>query len=120
MRVYFGSFVDAANVESEFEEPNALQGAEVLFAIYATAPYEGDAFVLFRRDGVLYEVNASHCSCYGLEGQWEPEQASAKELHHRLTAGTFGDYWQWQEEGVSEPKRALLAVVESLLSEVPS
>lgn len=46
-----------------------LDNTEVLLASYGTPDYEGYAFVLFLRDGKLWEVNASHCSCYGLEGQ---------------------------------------------------
>lgn len=49
---------------------------EILIAAYGGGAYEGDAFVLFECDGKLYEVNASHCSCYGLEDQWEPEVTS--------------------------------------------
>ena len=42
-----------------------LQGIEVLLASYVEGSDCGDAFVLFRKDEKLYEVNASHCSCYG-------------------------------------------------------
>ena len=44
---------------------------EIIFASYHVDGYEGGAFVLFWRDGQLYEVNSSHCSCNGLE--WDPE-----------------------------------------------
>ena len=53
---------------------------ELLFASYGGGSYEGDAFVLFRKDGKLYEVNGSHCSCNGLEGSWSPEQTSVAAL----------------------------------------
>ena len=43
----------------------------ILFASYGQGGYEGDAWVLFEEDGKLFEVNGGHCSCYGLEGQWE-------------------------------------------------
>lgn len=63
----------------------------ILFASYGCDNYEGDAWVLFEQDGNLYEVNGWHCSCYGLEGQWEPELVSLKELEHRLLNGDFGE-----------------------------
>lgn len=63
----------------------------ILFASYSYENYSGDAWVLFEQDGALFEVNGSHCSCYGLEGQWEPEIVSLKELEHRLINGTFGE-----------------------------
>lgn len=62
----------------------------ILFASYGQANYSGEAFVLFEKDGNLFEVNGSHCSCYGLEGQWEPEETSLDSLAHRLKEGDFG------------------------------
>lgn len=67
-----------------------LEGVNVLLASYGTPSYEGYAFVLFERDGKLYEVNGSHCSCYGLEGQWEPEETNVEALLHRLDKGELG------------------------------
>lgn len=66
----------------------------ILFASYGTGNYSGNAWVLFEQDGELFEINGSHCSCYGLEWQWEPERVSLKELEHRLLNGSFGaDNW---------------------------
>lgn len=62
----------------------------ILFASYGYENYSGDAWVLFEEDGKLYEVHGGHCSCYGLEGQWEPEEVSLKELENRLLNGSFG------------------------------
>lgn len=73
---------------------NALEkwkNINILFASYGQANYSGDAQVLFEQNGKLYEVNGGHCSCYGLEGQWNPEEVDLKELEHRLINGTFGE-----------------------------
>jgi hypothetical protein len=77
------------------------QNVDVLLASYGSENYGGDAFVLFRRDGKLYEVNGSHCSCYGLgtqgyhtderETQWQPEETTVEALRHRLDAGQLGN-----------------------------
>ena len=67
-----------------------LDGVEILLASYGTPSCEGHAFVLFVRDGKLYEVNASHCSCYGLEEQWAPEETEKCFLQYRMTKGSFG------------------------------
>lgn len=76
---------------SDFQIDNDdLEGVHIIVASYTYESYEGDAFVLFEQDGKLYEVNGGHCSCYGLEGQWSPEEADIKELEHRLTVGSFG------------------------------
>lgn len=55
-------------------EESALDGAEILAAAYTYEDYSGSAYVLFRKDGKLFAVNGGHCSCFGLEGQWEPEE----------------------------------------------
>lgn len=39
---------------------------------------------------MLYEVNGSHCSCYGFEGQWDREEVMLEEMAHHLTKGDFG------------------------------
>lgn len=57
---------------------------KILFAEYYHESYEGTAFVLFKKDGKLYEIHARHCSCYGLEDQWNPEETSIKALKDRL------------------------------------
>ena len=49
---------------------------DILYASYEHGGYEGWAFVLFQRGGKLFEVHGSHCSCFGLEGQWKPEETS--------------------------------------------
>jgi len=66
------------------------EGINILFAYYDCPPYEGYAFVLFEKNGQLYEVNASHCSCYGLENQWDPEKTSVKAMLFRCENGKIG------------------------------
>jgi len=68
-----------------------LEGVNMLLASYGTPGCEGDAFVLFERDGKLFEVSGSHCSCYGLKGQWEPEETTIESLRHRLDHGNLGN-----------------------------
>lgn len=85
------------------EEESALDGAEVIVASYTYECYSGEAYVLFRRDGKLYEVHASHCSCYGLEDQWSPEETSAEEILFCLDRGTWG-----QDDGIADLIRAAL------------
>lgn len=87
---YFG-FENRDDVAAQFEEGSGARWAqpatfvakdgfptddEILFALYDTPAYEGYALVLYERDGKLYEVHGSHCSCYGLEGQWQPEETT--------------------------------------------
>jgi hypothetical protein len=79
IRRYFGEFTCREDVEKEFKM--ALPPAvTVLFAAYEYEDYSGDAFVVVQ-DGVgkLWAGAGSHCSCYGLEGQWEPQDITAEQ-----------------------------------------
>ncbi len=64
-------------------DPNFPTDEEILFASYGGGPYEGDAHVIYEKDGKLYEAHGSHCSCYGLEGQWSPEETSWEAINLR-------------------------------------
>lgn len=84
MKIFYENFGSEQDVFDSFcvseEERN---GVEFIYASYDTPPYEGYAHVIFRKNGKLYEVNGSHCSCYGLEGQWTPEETSIAALMAR-------------------------------------
>jgi hypothetical protein len=67
-----------------------FKGVKILFASYGTDNYSGDAWVLFTKDGELFETGGSHCSCYGLEDQWSPSGVVLVELQNRVTKGSFG------------------------------
>jgi hypothetical protein len=84
---------DVSAILSDFQAPkDALDGAEIIAAEYTYECYSGSAMVVYRgADGLLYEAHGSHCSCYGLEGQWEPEEVSRAALTHRFTRGTPGE-----------------------------
>lgn len=56
---------------------------QVVFASY-DGDYDGHAVVLFERDGKLLEVQGSHCSCNGLEGDWKPNEVTWDALKLRL------------------------------------
>lgn len=78
--MYFDIFSDRYSVLSQFEVKSSqiaeLEDAEFLFAAYGGRAWEGAAIVIYTHDGKLFEVNGSHCSCYGLERQWKPEETS--------------------------------------------
>ena len=84
MKVYFENFSCLEDVVSNFcISAEQLEGVEILYAMYDTPDYEGYAQVIFRKDGKLYEVNGSHCSCMGLEDQWSPEETTVDALLFR-------------------------------------
>lgn len=82
--MYLDLFTDEADVISQFSAPSdALANANVLLAWYEYESYSGSAMVIFEKDGKLWEVNGGHCSCNGLEGQWEPEETTWEALAMR-------------------------------------
>lgn len=86
--IYLGLFDSIKRIESEFEVSGLKNsGVKILLAWYEYEDYSGDAYVLFEQDGKLFEVYGSHCSCYGLEGQWGPEETSVAFLEHRIEQG---------------------------------
>lgn len=89
--MYYGNFESKKDVESCFNvclDDNIV----ILLASYDTEGYEGSAYVLFynKSDSKLYEVFGSHCSCYGLEGQWEPEETSVEVIREKLNRNCYG------------------------------
>ena len=95
--VYQGSFDSWADVCREFEEVIDLPD-EVLLAVYDSHLYEGYADVIYRQGDRYYWVHGSHCSCYGLEDQWSPEEYSAEQLVDALRRG---DHFYWSEDSAS-------------------
>ncbi len=92
---YFIGFDDKEDIAEEFSDYGEtgekekkeiledLKGAKILFAVYGGAAYEGDVTIIYRKNKKLFEVQGSHCSCYGLEGQWGPEEISVAGLKQR-------------------------------------
>lgn len=97
-----------------------LEGVTVLLASYGTPSYEGYAFVLFERGGKLYEVNGAHCSCYGLEGQWEPEETTVETLRHRLENGALGSSSYDENPFTAELRQVLDALPANAIVEAAS
>lgn len=92
---YIANFGCQEDVLRSFNAPSdALDDATVHIAWYGYGDYSGSAFVLYEKNGKLYEVNGSHCSCNGLEDQWEPEETTWEALAHIVRNGTkfYGDY----------------------------
>jgi len=84
--VFLNDFSDAGNVwkcfneeyqweTSDYETPTMPKHLKIIYADYTFEDYSGDAYVLGydKQKKQFFEVHGGHCSCYGLEGQWEPE-----------------------------------------------
>jgi hypothetical protein len=79
MKVYFGILASRRDVEQQFDVKLA-KDIRIKFAFYDIDGYDGHAVVVFEQGGKLYMVEGSHCSCYGLEDQWEPTEETVQTL----------------------------------------
>lgn len=88
MGKFFGHWDNEAGVAREFADDSVLD-YNIIVAGYFYESYEGDAYVLAEKNGQLFEVSGGHCSCYGLEGQWNPSEVNAAYLRNRAENGSF-------------------------------
>ena len=73
--IYKDDFENWKEVLEQFDATKLVTGKELpLFAVYANEGYDGSAFVLYIENNKLFSVYGGHCSCFGLEDQWEPEE----------------------------------------------
>ena len=114
----FGSWSNYEEIEPEWREYGSktpIEGfpteEELLFASYGGGCYEGDAHLIYERDGKLYENHGSHCSCYGLENQWAPEETSWEALAIRKRRG--GTYDVFLSDHEQEARDAYWTLVDS-------
>ncbi len=81
--IYGGDWASRADIARDFGiAPRAIRG-RVLVAWYRTDSYEGFAVVIGAVGDRLWIVDAAHCSCRGLEGEWWPEATDAATLRRR-------------------------------------
>jgi len=53
---------------------------QIIIAILNNYGYEEDSYFLLEKNGRLYENFGSHCSCYGFENQFNPEETQIEYL----------------------------------------
>lgn len=99
--LYIEGFNSREDVEEKFRV-SLPPTIEILIAIYRQHDYEGYAHVLYADRSTtpaeLYDVHGSHCSCYGLEGQWEPKPITFREY---LADVRMGKTWDWQYSDIA-------------------
>ena len=84
----FGIWGSEAEVARDFENDSVLDYS-IVIAWYRYEDYEGSAYVLAEKDGKLFECEAAHCSCHGLEECWNPSEVTVAYLEQRLLKGNF-------------------------------
>ena len=101
--MFYGEFSNKSDVCKEFHISD-FDGT-VIYAAYDCESYEGSAEVVFVNNGKFFTVSGGHCSCYGLEEQWEPEEMPVEALRKIANDGV-GRY--------ADAVRSALACVEQL------
>lgn len=101
--MFYDGFSSREDMCSHFEIPD-FEGV-VIYASYDVDGYEGSAQIMFINRGKIYTVSGGHCSCYGLEGQWQPEEMPIETLQSIAEKGD-GSY--------SSNIRAALSVLERM------
>ena len=76
--MYLGEFKNWNDVRKEYKT-STPEPEEVIVADYDREDYEGSSVVVYRNSDTYYVIYASHCSCYGLEDKFDPEEYT-KEL----------------------------------------
>lgn len=88
--IYHEGFSNWADVQNDFDMKDP-EPHKVLYASYEQGSYEGSADVFWRNsDGTYGYEYGSHCSCYGLEGQWDPETYTVEQLKGQVDRAQYG------------------------------
>lgn len=91
-KMFYNDFETVEDVVSSYGKGSSvLFEATVIHADYTYEDYSGSSYVLYWKDGQFYEVYGSHCSCYGLEDQWDPEPTTLVELMALADRGSLDD-----------------------------
>lgn len=111
MGLYLNDFKDKADMIREFNaKTEQFTNIEILFANYIYEDYTGQACVIFKKDDKLFELSASHCSCYGLEDQWEDDnikELSYDEVVKKINAGYYDCSYYEQLDDQNAMRQAL-------------
>lgn len=87
---------------------------QILVAYMSVGDYgcDSSAWLLLRdrKSGGLFEVHASHCSCYGFEGQFAPEPTTEAYLKSDKFSFSCGGY----DNSEAANKKAVLDFLKAL------
>lgn len=67
----------------DYDEQGELPENMILvYHVYESGNYEGQSygFGFDTEKNMWFEVGGSHCSCFGLEGQWSPDYSTFDQL----------------------------------------
>lgn len=83
-----------AHLVSSYEADSmVVEDLDILIGYESVGSWGCDSssfFLLKDKDGKLFEVHGSHCSCYGFEGQFLLEETTVESLKFRIKEGKYG------------------------------
>ena len=87
----------AKHISKEYEVPlSEVNKFKILIAYESVGSWGCDSNSWFllqdRKTNKLYETHGSHCSCYGFEGQFEPEETTLEYLNSDKFYFSTGGY----------------------------
>lgn len=88
--IYLNDFGDFDHVMSEYRTTDEERAfvKQIILADYTYEDYSGNSYVLFVGvDDKLYEVYGSHCSCHGLEDQWDICDTTLEYFYDQIERG---------------------------------
>lgn len=79
-------FKDEKDISETFDVcPELLDGIEVLYALNQPIYCADTVYILFIKNGILYEVSGTHDSYNCYEEQWDPEETTVEAILLRDT-----------------------------------
>jgi len=117
---YDGEYSPNGKIEKRKASREQIKRANIIVAAISDCDYEMNAYVLFEDGGELFEVEASHCSCYGFEDQWTPGRISVEYLANKdkknLLPAMYNDDEGYEDQPTSGPtfelRKAIRAHIE--------
>lgn len=97
---------------SDEPEPKLPDHLHIFFSSYECECYEGDSMVwgYDTEKGTFFYVSGGHCSCYGLEGQWDEEPYSFEEMIEKIKTDL-----SWERERTYYNRSDRIKALEELL-----
>lgn len=88
--------------------PSIVKQYSILIAYESVGAYGCDSSSYFllkeKKSGKLFEVQGSHCSCYGFEGQFEPQETSLEYLKSDKFSFHTGGYDYYSDSNQEKVK----------------
>jgi len=92
-----------------------LQVFEILIAYESVGSWGCDSSSWFllrdKQTGALYENHGGHCSCFGFEGQWEPEETTLEHIASNAFYFPAGGYDDAISDNVQAVKQYASAAI---------